>query len=91
MLIVIQCIFTIDILELNKESSNADSENKYRDKYGLTQDETTTLVSLIEISKPLWNHKLSLGDRSEVVKNNLWNEIFVQFEGKVILECLLKI
>lgn len=87
MLIVIQCILTIDRLELNKESSNADSENKY----GLTQDETTTLVSLIEISKPLWNHKLSLGDRSEVVKNNLWNEIFVQFEGKVILECLLKI
>lgn len=91
MLIVIQCIFIIDILEINKESSNADSENKYQDKHGLTQDETTKLISLIEISKPLWNHKLSLGDRSEVIKNNFWNEIFVQFEGKVILECLLKI
>lgn len=78
---VTPCVLIIDLLI--KKSLNDDTTDIKIN--GLSQDETTMLISLIETSKPLWDHRLSLGDRSEVVKNNLWNEIFSQFEGKIIL------
>ncbi|XP_022182494.1 uncharacterized protein LOC111042257 [Myzus persicae] len=46
------------------------------------------LISIIETCKPLWDHRLPLGDRSENIKNNMWNEVFVQFNGLYTLECL---
>jgi len=46
------------------------------------------LISIIETCKPLWDHRLPLGDRSENIKNNMWNEVFVQFNGKIVEKLL---
>lgn len=50
---------------------------------GVSQADFSKLIGYIETSRPLWNHKMSLGERSESIKRNLWNQIFVNFEGKL--------
>lgn len=40
------------------------------------------LIACVETCRPIWNFKMSLSERSDTVKRNLWNQIFVNFNGK---------
>ncbi|XP_060859160.1 uncharacterized protein LOC132936444 isoform X2 [Metopolophium dirhodum] len=48
------------------------------------------LIELIEPCAPLWNFKLSLSERSDTIKSNLWNSIYVNFNGKYSIPALKK-
>lgn len=43
----------------------------------INKEDMFKLIRIIETCKPLWDHRLPLGDRSENIKNNMWNEVFV--------------
>jgi len=48
---------------------------------GVSKEDMANLITSIEVCRPLWNHKMSLGERSKNIKNNLWNKIFTEFDG----------
>jgi len=68
-------IYLIDILKVQSTSS---ADQKI---FGVSKEDMINLITSIEVSRPLWNHKMSLGERSENIKNNVWNKIFTEFGG----------
>lgn len=66
------------------------SSVKAKKTEGVGKEDLVKLISIMETLKPLWDHRLSLGERSENIKNNMWNEVFVQFNGK-IFELIMKL
>lgn len=57
--------------KLEKEQ---DTDNEY--------NLTSCLIRAVEVRRPLFDQKISLSKRSEEIKNRLWNEIYVELQGK---------
>lgn len=74
--IIIFIFLTLDIPII---SSNV----KVKKTEGVGKEDFFKLISIMETCKPLWDYRLSLGERSENIINNMWNEVFVQFNGKI--------
>lgn len=58
-------------------SSDDDGVNKVNDF-----NSTSCLISAIKVRRPLFDHKISSSERSELVKNKLWKEVYTELQGK---------
>ncbi|CAI6373192.1 unnamed protein product [Macrosiphum euphorbiae] len=56
----------------------------------VAKQDMSKLIEVIEPCTSLWNFKLSLGERSDAVKANLWNSVYVHFNGKYSIPALKK-
>lgn len=61
---------------------SASNVNCTKSEDGVAKQDMSKLIEIIETCAPLWNFKLSLGERSDAIKANLWNSVYVQFNGK---------
>jgi len=59
-------------------SSDDDVEDSKVNDFNLT----SSLISAIKVRRPLFDHRISLSKRSELVKNNLWNEVYTELQGE---------
>lgn len=48
----------------------------------VSKEDIKNLIDIIKTCIPLWNYKLSSDERSEHIKNNMWNHKFANFNGK---------
>jgi len=48
-----------------------------------SKEDYSRLIEFIEPCRPIWDHKMNLSERSENIKDRFWNQVFVQFEGKL--------
>jgi len=60
---------------------SASNVNYKKSEEGVAKQDMSKLIEFIETCAPLWNFKLSLGERSDAVKANLWNSVYVHFNG----------
>lgn len=52
----------------------------------VAKEDMAKLIDIMETCTPLWNHKISLSERSEAIKSNMWNRVFVEFNGNDYFE-----
>lgn len=57
--------------------------NNKKPEESVAKEDMAKLIDIMENCTPLWNHKISLSERSEAIKTNMWNRIHVEFNGKV--------
>ncbi|XP_022165886.1 uncharacterized protein LOC111030610 isoform X3 [Myzus persicae] len=69
---------------------SASNVNCTKSEDGVAKQDMSKLIEIIETCAPLWNFKLSLGERSDAIKANLWNSVYVQFNGKYSISALQK-
>jgi len=69
---------------INIDKPNISISSKVTKNCGVSKEDVPILIATIETSKPLLDHRLSLGEISENIKNNMWNEVYVQFNGKIV-------
>jgi len=43
---------------------------------------TSSLISAIKVRRPLFDNRISLSLRSELVKNRLWDEVYTELQGE---------
>lgn len=67
---------------LNQRQEDNDFEETNINEF--SKDDYTRLIQLIEPCRPIWDHKMNLSDRSDSIKEKSWNQIFVDFEGKLM-------
>lgn len=48
-------------------------------------DLQSILIRAVEARPLLWNDNLQLNKNSETLKNKLWNEVFIEMNGKYLL------
>lgn len=46
---------------------------------------TLRLINSIKARRPLFDHSIPLSERCETMKNKLWNEVYDELQGRVIL------
>ncbi|XP_060881880.1 uncharacterized protein LOC132953497 isoform X2 [Metopolophium dirhodum] len=51
---------------------------------------TSSLISAIKVRRPLFDHRMSLSLRSELVKNKLWDEVYTELQGEFTIDELKK-
>ncbi|CAI6352722.1 unnamed protein product [Macrosiphum euphorbiae] len=66
-------------------SSDDDGVNKVNDF-----NSTSCLISAIKVRRPLFDHKISSSERSELVKNKLWKEVYTELQGEFTINELKK-
>lgn len=50
---------------------------------------TLCLINAIKARRPLFDHTLPLSERSESIKNKLWNEVYDELQGTDTLQFYL--
>jgi len=65
-------------------SSDDDVDNKIQNREN-EFNLTSGLISAIKVRPPLFDHTMPLSERSESIKNRLWNEVFDELQGEDIL------
>lgn len=58
-------------------------DNKVKDRVN-DFNLTSGLISAIKVRPPLFDHRMILSERSESIKNELWNEVYSELQGKDI-------
>lgn len=51
---------------------------------------TSCLINAIKVRRPLFDHTMSLSERSESIKNKLWIEVYNELQGQVSINELKK-
>ncbi|XP_015375613.1 PREDICTED: uncharacterized protein LOC107170104 [Diuraphis noxia] len=51
---------------------------------------TSGLISAIKDRPPLFDHKMMMSERSESIKNKLWNEVYAELQGQITIDELKK-
>ncbi|XP_001952093.1 uncharacterized protein LOC100167001 [Acyrthosiphon pisum] len=59
-------------------------QNKVNDKI------TLCLINAIKARRPLFDHTIPLSERSESIKNKLWNEVYDELQGQITTDELKK-
>ncbi|XP_060855670.1 uncharacterized protein LOC132933394 [Metopolophium dirhodum] len=77
-------------LEISDFNDVSAENYKKSEEEGVAKIDMPKLIELIEPCAPLWNFKLSLSEGSDTIKSNLWNSIYVNFNGKYSIPALKK-
>eukprot|EP00102_Acyrthosiphon_pisum_P015400 XP_008185933.1 PREDICTED: uncharacterized protein LOC103310211 isoform X2 [Acyrthosiphon pisum] len=67
------------------DDDDDDGDNKVNDF-----NSTSSLISAIKVRRPLFDNRMPLSERSELVKNKLWNEVYTELQGEFTIEELKK-
>jgi len=68
-------------LLLSSDDDGGDNKVKDRVKdFNLTSG----LISAIKVRPPLFDHRMMISERSESIKNKLWNEVYAELQCKDI-------
>jgi len=62
--------------------SNFDGDQYKNNDYGLT----LRLINAIKARRPLFDHAIPSSERCESIKKKLWNEVYDELQGRVILK-----
>lgn len=72
-------------------SDDTEDQNKVNDRVN-DFSSTLCLINAIKARRPLFDHTMPLSERSESIKNELWNEVFFELKGEnILLFYLIKI
>ncbi|XP_022179008.1 uncharacterized protein LOC111039719 isoform X2 [Myzus persicae] len=70
-------------------SSDDDVGDKVKNRE-IEFDLTSSLISAIKVRPPLFDHRMILTERSEAIKNILWNEVYAELNGLITIDELKK-
>lgn len=69
---------------IDDDENDDDDFEEFKKAGEFLKEDYSCLIVFIEPCRPIWDHKMNLSERSKYIKVRFWNQVFVQFEGKLL-------